>query len=235
MIAATGFGLVVSPLALVAPAQAAPDGSSLVISEVYGGGGNTGARTTTRTSSSLQPHRRCDQPHGHVRPVPQLRPAPAAQAPFALSGRVPAHEPLPGPGGTAGATVTRQAATHSRRDREHASRWLLPTAWSSWCQSTTPFTATGDLAGNAACVDMVGFATPTSFETASTGSPADHHAQLRTGPPPATDTDNNAERLQRAPHRHAKPCEDVDASADGVHRLDRGDPGHRRRDLPARG
>jgi 5'-nucleotidase len=43
VIAAAGFGLVVSPLATIPAAQAAPDGSGLVISEVYGGGGNSGA------------------------------------------------------------------------------------------------------------------------------------------------------------------------------------------------
>jgi 5'-nucleotidase len=41
--AAAAFGLVATPLALVPAAHAAPDGSDLVISEVYGGGGNSGA------------------------------------------------------------------------------------------------------------------------------------------------------------------------------------------------
>ena len=46
LVASAALALLATPLALVAPAQAAPDGSGLVISEVYGSGGNAAATYT---------------------------------------------------------------------------------------------------------------------------------------------------------------------------------------------
>ena len=43
LIAATTLGLIAAPLTFTQTAQANPGGTGLVISEVYGGGGNTGA------------------------------------------------------------------------------------------------------------------------------------------------------------------------------------------------
>src|SRR5688572_30098454 len=43
LIAATTLGLIVAPLTLAQTAQASPAGDALVIKEVYGGGGNSGA------------------------------------------------------------------------------------------------------------------------------------------------------------------------------------------------
>ena len=75
LITATTIGLVAAPLALVAgvaPAQAEPDDSDLVISEVYGGGGQTSRHPALqgRLRRDLQPDRRPGRPAGLPRDLP---------------------------------------------------------------------------------------------------------------------------------------------------------------------
>ncbi len=165
VIAATGFGLVVSPLAMMPAASANPAGTGLVISEVYGGGGNSGAQFTNDFVELYNPTNAAISVSGMS---VQYRSATGTTAQVtALSGSVPAKghylvqeaagttvtdKPLPAPDATG--TISMSGS--------NGVVLLVP--------STTPFTATGNLAGNAGLVDMVGFGTtPTSFETANTG------------------------------------------------------------------
>ncbi len=77
VIAAATLGLIATPLAVLAtatPAQAAPS-TGLVISEVYGGGGNAGATFNNDFVELLQPDRRAPSRRRHVGPVPLAPPA----------------------------------------------------------------------------------------------------------------------------------------------------------------
>ena len=59
------LGVVAGTLAVTAPqASANPGGTALVISEVYGGGGNAGAIVHPRLRRAVQPHRGADRAGG---------------------------------------------------------------------------------------------------------------------------------------------------------------------------
>ena len=66
VLAITGFQFFLAPPA----AQANPGGTALVISEVYGGGGNAGATYDARLRRAVQPDGLCDPVAGHVAAVP---------------------------------------------------------------------------------------------------------------------------------------------------------------------
>ena len=64
--------LAVAGVTVLAPtaAQANPAGTDLVISEVYGAGGNSGAVSRPTSSSCFNPTGQPDRPARHVRHVP---------------------------------------------------------------------------------------------------------------------------------------------------------------------
>ena len=170
MIAATGFGLVVSPLAMIPAANAAPDGSKLVISEVYGGGGNSGA---TLKSDFIELYNPTTSPISLDGMSLQYRSATATTQPtivFQLSGSVPANghwlvKAADGAGGTDELPTPDQSSTISMGGT--GGQVFL-------ADQTTPLTlspVTGEMAGQPGVVDMVGFGSgATSFEAAQTGT-----------------------------------------------------------------
>ena len=68
--ALASFATVVTGGAMLAPANANPSGTGLVISEVYGAGGNGGAVLRRRLRRALQPDRLGGQPHRRLHPLP---------------------------------------------------------------------------------------------------------------------------------------------------------------------
>ncbi len=171
---------------LAPPAQANPAGTGLVISEVYGAGGNVGA---LRNADYVELY----NPTGASIPVAgtyiHYRSAAGVSGgtPFALTGSVPSHGtyliqmsatgangvPLPAP--DAGPAGFNMAAAGGQI-------FLLP--------SSTAIATSGDMAGNAGIVDMVGASGASSFETsATTGSASTTQSLNRSGT--GADTDNN--------------------------------------------
>ena len=160
---ALGLGVVTSGL-VAAPASANPAGTGLVISEVYGGGGNAGATYTNDFIELYNPTASAISVAGMSVQYRSATGTTAAITP--LSGSVPA-------GGhylvqeAAGATPvadlpTPDATGTIAMSGSNGVVLLVP--------NTTAFTATGNLAGNAGLLDMVGFGTtPTSYETSNTG------------------------------------------------------------------
>ena len=156
-----GGGLVA---ATAAPALANPAGTGLVISEVYGGGGNSGA---THTNDFIELY----NPTGSAISVGgmsvQYRSATGTSAQVtALTGSVPAgrHYLVQQAAGSTPATdlPAPDATGNISMSGSNGVVLLVPT--------TTPFTTTGDLAGNPGLIDAVGFGTtPTSYEAANTG------------------------------------------------------------------
>jgi 5'-nucleotidase len=188
VIAATGFGLVVSPLAMIPAAQAAPDGSGLVISEVYGGGGNSGATfnadfvelynptdsAVSLAGLGLQYRSATDGSGG----VASLSGSVAARGTFVIRTTSPGSTgaDLPAPDLVSPKTLNMSGST--------GQVLLLP--------STTAFTGSGDVAGSPSLIDMVGFGTgPKTYETAPTGTNLSSQTSAqRKGE--GADTDSNA-------------------------------------------
>lgn len=192
MIAATGFGLVVSPLATL-PAHAAPDGQSLVISEVYGGGGNSGA---TYNADFVELFNPTDATIDLAGLALQYRSTSGGSGGVAsLSGTVTAGDTFvvrttnPGSTGAEVPTPDLVSPTTLNMAGTNGQVLLLP--------DTTPFTGTGDVAGSAALVDMVGFGpgsstTPNNtFETAPT-TPSLTNQTSAQRQADGTDTDDNS-------------------------------------------
>ncbi len=165
--AAVGLTLALAATGLTAPlASANPAGTGLVISEVYGAGGNTGAVYTNDFIELYNPTGSAISVDGWS---VQYRSASGTTAQVtALTGSVPAgaHYLVQE---KAGATVTDKplptpdATGTIDMSGSNGVVLLVP--------STTPFTTVGDLAGNTGLADMVGYGTtPTSYETAPTGT-----------------------------------------------------------------
>ena len=193
MISTSVLALLAAPLALVAsPAQAvSPD---LVISEVYGAGGNSGALFNADFVELYNP---TDQAVLLDNLAVQYRSqAGTTGNAFPLSGSVAAGEhfviqmstvgatgdPVPGVDATASPTFAMSATD---------GQVLL-------LESATSFTGTGDVAGNAAIRDMVGYGNgAATFEGAPTG--VDLSAVLSAQRyDNVADTDNNADDFSEA-------------------------------------
>ena len=173
------------------PASANPAGTGLVISEVYGGGGNTGATYKNDFIELYNPTAR-----GH--PVDGM----SVQYRTHRHHRRHRHHradrlgaggwPLPGPGGGGhrrhGRRCRRPDATGTHRDG------AAPAARCALANTTAALTPPhGNVDGNAAIVDFVGLRPPRpSFEGAAAGAGPtnDHVAPSRNAA--GTDTDNNA-------------------------------------------
>jgi predicted extracellular nuclease len=162
LVASAALGLLATPLALVAPAQAAPDGSGLVISEVYGSGGNAGANYThdfvelfNPTDAAISVAGWSVQYRSATGTSPTVTP---------LGGSVAPHSHYLVTMGTGAATAvpTPDATGSATMSGSNGVVLLVP--------STTPITTQGDLKNDPTVIDTVGYgSTPTTFETVNTG------------------------------------------------------------------
>ena len=190
---AAGLGLVASVL-LIAPSPAQAVSPDLVINEVYGAGGNSGALFNADFVELYNPSDAAVDLTG--KSIQYRSQAGTTGNAFALTGSVAAGEhyviqmsntgangdPVPGVDATAS-----PAFAMSGTDGQVL---LL--------SSTTPFAGTGDVAGNPAMVDMMGYGNgATTFEGAPTGVDltAATSAQRYDN---VTDSDNNADDFNEA-------------------------------------
>ncbi|HEY3015255.1 MAG TPA: lamin tail domain-containing protein, partial [Nocardioides sp.] len=149
-VTAAGLSLaIVATGATSLPAGASPAGTGLVISEVYGGGGNTGAPYTNDFIELYNPTDAAVSVGGWS---VQYRSATGTSAQVtSLTGSVPAHGHYlvqEAAGSTASAALpTPDATGNISMSGSNGVVLLVP--------STTAFTATGNLAGNPGLLDMV--------------------------------------------------------------------------------
>ncbi len=193
IIAALSLGLVAAPLALVAsPAAAtpaaAPDGSGLVISEVYGAGGNANAVYDADYVELFNPTDAAIDLAGlsvQYRSTSGNPGAPAAP----LTGSVDAGSHFLIQMGASGAN----GAALPTPDVGPLGFNLSGSNGQALLINGTEFTGSGDVAGNTGLVDMVGYGTGNNtFEGATSGvslSAATAASRNADG----TDTDNNAD------------------------------------------
>ncbi len=184
---AGGLAVAVAGLASVSPASANPAGTGLVISEVYGAGGNVGAVLNADFVELYNPTSAAISVTGdyiHYR----AGTGGSGGSPFALTGSVPAggHYLIQmGAAGTNGAALPTP-------DAVALPAFTMATAGGQvyLLSSSTPITTTGDQAGAAGVVDMVGATGATSFEktpTSAGATPTNSLNRTSTG----ADTDNN--------------------------------------------
>lgn len=169
--------------AATAPVQANPSGTGLVVSEVYGGGGNAGATWTNDFVELYNPTDAAIDVDGWS---VQYRSATGTSAQVTeLSGSVP-------PGGY---YLVQEAAGSGGSDNLPTPDATGSIAMSGskgvvlLVPSTEPFAMVGDLAGNSALADMVGFGDTTSFETAPAPTLTNTTSAARTV---GADTDDNS-------------------------------------------
>ncbi|MBC2934340.1 ExeM/NucH family extracellular endonuclease [Nocardioides sp. zg-1228] len=186
---AVGAGLAVLAAGLtpIAAATANPAGTDLVISEVYGAGGNTGAvynadfvelRNPTAAPISLAGkylHYRAATGNSGGNPVALSGSVPAGGTWLVqMSGVGAVGDALPAPDQTASPVIGMAGA---------GGQVILATI-----PSVIPNTTAGNLAGAPGILDMVGTTGATSFETAATSAPASATVSLNRN----QDTDNNS-------------------------------------------
>ncbi|MFW5473306.1 ExeM/NucH family extracellular endonuclease [Knoellia sp. CPCC 206450] len=183
--AAALLGLVVAPLASGFSTPASAVSPNVVISEVYGAGGNSGALYNADFVELSNP---TSSPVSLTGKYIHYRAAAGGSggAPFALAGSIPANgkyliqmsatgangAALPTPDATATPAFSMAAAG--------GQVFLL--------SSSTAITTSGNMAGVAGIVDMVGASGSTSFETAAAGAGTASVSLNRT----AADADNNS-------------------------------------------
>ncbi len=187
---------VVAGGALLAPANANPSGTGLVISEVYGAGGNGGAVYNADFVELYNPTTSAVSLTGdyiHYRSATGT----SGGAPYALTGSVPAGGHFLVQMGTAGGT----GVPLPTPDAVATPAFSLAAAGGQvyLLSSSSPITTTGDQAGAAGVVDMVGANGSTSFEAAATTAAATATSSLNRSAT-GTDTDqNNADLSLAAP------------------------------------
>jgi predicted extracellular nuclease len=177
---------VVSGGALLAPASANTSGTGVVISEVYGAGGNAGA---VRNADYVELYNPTDAAISVADDYIHYRSAAGGSGgtPYRLSGSVPAHGHFLIQMGTAGANGTALPTP----DAGPAGFTMAGAGGQVFLLSqSTPITTTGDMKNVAGVVDMVGADTATSFETAATDDPASTTQSLNRSATGA-DTDSN--------------------------------------------
>jgi 5'-nucleotidase len=178
--------LVASPLAAsLSSSSANPAGTGLVIKEVYGGGGNSGA---TLRQDFIELYNPTAAPISLSGLGLQYRSATGGSGGvFALSGSVPAGghwlvQAAAGAGGTTDIPTPDQVSTLNLGGTG-GQVLLLP--------NTTPFAGSGNVAGNAGVIDMVGWgASTTTFEGAAAPATTNTTSASRTDT--GVDTDNNS-------------------------------------------
>jgi predicted extracellular nuclease/2',3'-cyclic-nucleotide 2'-phosphodiesterase (5'-nucleotidase family) len=165
-------------------AFAAPDGSGVVINEVYGGGGNSGA---TYTHDFVELYNPTDADVSLAGLAIEYRSATGGSGGVTpLQGTIPARghflvQQAAGSGGTTALPAPDQVGSLNMGGT-NGQVLLLP--------STTRFSGTGDIAGHAGVIDAVGFGTANSFETAATPALSNSTAAARAAD--GVDTDSNA-------------------------------------------
>jgi predicted extracellular nuclease len=177
---------VVSGGALLAPASANTGGTGVVISEVYGAGGNSGA---VRNADYVELYNPTDAAISVADDYIHYRSATGTSGgtPFRLSGSVPAHGhyliqmSTTGANGTALPTPDAGPAGFSMA-AGGGQAYLL--------SQSTAITTSGDMKNVAGVIDMVGADTASSFETTPTDDPASPTKSLDRSAAGA-DTDNN--------------------------------------------
>jgi 5'-nucleotidase len=185
--ALASLATVVAGGALLAPADANPSATGLVISEVYGAGGNGGAVFDADFVELYNPTGSAVSLTGdyiHYRSGNGS----SGGTPYALTGSVPAgghfliQMSAVGANGAALPTPDAVASPAFSLAAAGGQVYLL--------SSATPVTTTGDQAGAAGLVDMVGAAGSSSFETEATSAGATATSSLNRSATGA-DTDNN--------------------------------------------
>ncbi|HEY1119829.1 MAG TPA: ExeM/NucH family extracellular endonuclease, partial [Acidimicrobiales bacterium] len=186
-----GTAVAVTGLSALAadPARANPAGTGLVISEVYGGGGNSGGAYRSDFIELFNPTGAAI-PLGGLSLHYRSASGGSAGSPVALSGSV-----------AAGRHFLVKAA-----DGSNAAQPALPAPDASVAfnmsgtggqvfllDGATPFIGSGDVAGNDSIVDMIGWGSATTFERAPGPGTANATAVARTGS--AADTDDNSADL----------------------------------------
>ena len=218
-----------------------PAGTGLVISEVYGGGGNTGAIYNARLRRALQPDRRGHQPVAASRSQYRAsRDRHRRDQRRRPDGHLPAGRPLPRPDERPPAPAAYRAADARRRPAaDQPWRHRRPGPARQHDDDPTPVTADRRPRRRRRPVDRPGRVsapTPPRYEgRAATGrarrpTAAVGRSATAAPTPTTTPTDFTARRPdpRRRGGRPARP-----PRADGVRRHDRRDPGHRRATSPA--
>ncbi len=211
--AAAGLSLALAASALLAlPASANPAGTGLVISEVYGGGGNANA---TWTNDFIELHNPTDAAIEVDGMSVQYRSSGGTTAAVtSLSGTIPAGSHY----------LVQQAPGTTVTDKPLPTPDAIGTLAMSGASGqvllvngTSPsLVGTGNLAGNAALIDMVGYGTAGSFEVSPTGvTLTSTLAASRSAV--GTDTDNNADDfVEQVPDPQncdcAVPPDEIDAT-----------------------
>jgi 5'-nucleotidase len=178
---------VISGGALLVPASANAGGTGLVISEVYGAGGNSGAVYNADYVELYNPTAAAISVAGdyiHYRSAAGS----SGGTPFSLTGSVPAQGHYLIQMGSAGANGTAlptpDAGTAGFSMAAGGGQVFL-------LSQSSPITTSGDMKGVAGVVDMVGQSTATSFETVAAGAAASPTNSLDRSAAGA-DTDNNS-------------------------------------------
>ena len=193
-------GLLLAPLAVpvVTPgaASAATDGTQVVISEVYGAGGNSGALYNRDFVELYNPADTAVNLDGLS---VQYRSATGTSSP---SGVVPLSGTVPGKGhfllGLAGGASG--VALPATVDQDNATVNLSGSAGTVFLANQNialPAPPTGSVTGNGQIADLVGFGTSNTFETAVAPAPGTTTSISRTAA--GDDTDNNGADLKAGP------------------------------------
>jgi predicted extracellular nuclease len=187
--------LVLAGGALLGPAQANPTGTGLVISEVYGAGGNSGA---TYDADYVELENPTDAAISVTGDYIHYRSAGGTSGgtPAALSGSVPAHGHYLIQMGAASAT---NGAPLPTPDAGPFTFSLAAAGGQVFLLDTpNPITTSGDMAGVAGVVDMVGASGATSFETKAANASATTTQSLQRSAS-GTDTDDNSTDFSAQP------------------------------------
>ena len=191
-----GLVVVLAGLASVSPASANPAGTGLVISEVYGAGGNSGAVLDADFVELYNPTASAVSLTGdyvHYRSASGS----SGGTPYALTGSVPAGGHYLIQMGAAGAN----GAALPTPDAVATPAFSLAAAGGQvyLLSSATPITTNGDQAGAPGVVDMVGALGSSSFETAPTSAAASTTSSLNRSATGADSDDNTADFSTAAP------------------------------------
>lgn len=189
-VVSASLALPTAALALAAPAQAAPDGSAVVINEAYLSGGSANAPYKNKFVELYNP---TSQPISLVGLSLQYRPATGTGAfggVTALTGTIPAGGHYLVQGGSNGATGADVPAP------DQVATGLNPsgtTGTLALVRSTSAVTLpVGSTVGNGQVVDVLGYGTSTTFETAAAPAPSGNSVPRSINRTAGADTDDNS-------------------------------------------
>ncbi len=187
-VAAAALALTTASLAMMPNAQAATDGSAVVISEVYGAGGNTGAAYTTDYVELYNP---TDHAINLSAMSVQYRSAGGSVNPtgvIPLTGSIASHGHylVGGATGSTGAAIPTPDVSDTGVNLSGTNGTVF------LANQTTALTSppTGSVTGDAAIADLVGYGTSNTFET--TAAPAASATLSITRDAGGTDSDVNS-------------------------------------------